>query len=249
MDYTKLLNQMIEQSGLSANEICKRCQTEGVNLSSHYLSTLRNKSNRRPSDEISRAIAIVCGKPEDWLVTQARMDAETADLTQMRKNIRKIIEWVAKLLMQVPGYEGTDETIEQFMNQLLDVELIDEANLIDFSFLDLNCGNVQQGLDMNNLIEQLYSMCLFPIEDDAMAPKLPKGGKVRVEVCDYQNGDFLCFHKQGDDTYYIRQARFLDKDYKQVMMIPHNSGYESEVFNTNDLSIHGKIIQLLIDFT
>ena len=103
MDYTKPLNQMIEQSGLSANEICKRCQTEGVNLSSHYLSTLRNKSNRRPSDEISRAIAIVCGKPEDWLETQARMDAETADLTQMRKNIRKIIEWVAKLLMQVPG--------------------------------------------------------------------------------------------------------------------------------------------------
>ena len=156
---------------------------------------------------------------------------------QLLENLKNnYYQWLAK---------GTPKDVES----IIDVELIDEAKLIDFSFLDLNCGNVQQGLDMNNLIEQLYSMCLFPIEDDAMAPKLPKGGKVRVEVCDYQNGDFLCFHKQGDDTYYIRQARFLDKDYKQVMMIPHNSGYESEVFNTNDLSIHGKIIQLLIDFT
>ncbi len=248
MDYTKLLNQMIEQSGLSANEICRRCQAEGINLSSHYLSTLRNKPNRRPSDEISRAIAIACGKPEDWLVTQARLDAETADLTQMRANIRKVIEWIAKVIMQVPGYKGVGEAVEQYMSNLSDVELIAEANSIDFSFLDFNYENAQQDPKISALMGKLYSTSLFPIEDDAMAPKLPKGGKVRVEVCEYQDGDLLCFHKQGDDTYYIRQARFLDQDYKQVMMIPHNSGYESEVFNTNDLYIHGKIMQLIIDF-
>lgn len=248
MDYTKLLNQMIEQSGLSANEICRRCQAEGVNLSSHYLSTLRNKPNRRPSDKISRAIAIACGKPEDWLVTQARLDAETADLTQMRANIRKVIEWIAKLTMQIPGYKGVGEAIEQYMSNLSDIELIAEANSIDFSFLDFNYENAQQDPKISALMGKLYSTSLFPIEDDAMAPMLPKGGRVHVEVCEYKDGDILCYQKQGDNICYIRQVRFLDSAHNEVVTIPHNSGYPTETVRLDEISIYGKVKQLIVDF-
>ena len=69
MPYAKLLNQLIEESGMTAKDVAQKCADHGVSITPSYLSMLRNGAGKRmPSDEVSRAIAKALGKDEVfWL--------------------------------------------------------------------------------------------------------------------------------------------------------------------------------------
>ncbi len=247
MAYTELLNQMIQESGLSANEICRLCQADGVDLKPTYLSMLRNDSTRRPSDERSRAIAKACGKPEDWLVTQARLDQDTKILEKMRANIRESVVAAIAMIFKSLGYPDFMEQATAYINALPEVELLQEYASIDMDIMRtgleevLTNGTIVKSLNQLNLVE-------LPVEDDAMAPMLPKGGRVHVEVCEYKDGDMLCYQKPGDKTCYIRYVRFLDNTHNEVMMIAHNRGYPPETLRLDELFIYGKVKRLVVDF-
>jgi hypothetical protein len=247
MTYTELLNQMIEDSGLSANEICRRCQADGVDLKSTYLSALRNDPTRRASDEISRAIAKACGKPEDWLVTQARLDEDTEILEKMRTNLRDMTVVALGTFLRMLGYPELEEKAKEALNEMPEIEFLAEASSMDVSLFPDLLEEVIADPSLTSLLKKLGVVELF-VQDDAMAPMLPKGGRVHVEVCEYKDGDILCYQKQGDNTCYIRQARFLDSAHNEVVMIPHNSGYPTETVRLDELSIYGKVKQLIVDF-
>ncbi|HHY52468.1 MAG TPA: hypothetical protein GX499_04395 [Clostridiales bacterium] len=249
MTYTQLLNQIIEESGLSANEVVRRCKAIGVTFSPQHLSRLRNNPRLRAKDYISRAIAKVCGKPEDWLVTQARLDEETEELAESRAIIRKCIKSVVKLIAMAPGYEEIGAAVDLYIDNLSDIELIHEINSMDLSMFSFDDENMQQDSKMNALSKQLYSLALFTVEDDAMYPILRKGSQVRIEACDaYKDGDMLCYQKWGDDARYIRQAQFLDTAHSKVKMIPINYGYNSDTFESNEIVILGKVKQAITNF-
>ena len=76
MPYTKLLNDLIEKSGLSIKEIAERCSENKQDVTAAYISQLRNAENKRiPSDEMSRALAIACNaKYENVLVIESYFD-------------------------------------------------------------------------------------------------------------------------------------------------------------------------------
>lgn len=247
MTYTELLNQMIEDSGLSANEICRLCQADGVDLKSTYLSTLRNDPTRSASDEISRGIAKACGKPEDWLVTQARLDKDTETLKKARANIRESVAVSVAMIFKALGYPDFIEKAYAYVNALSEIELLEEYAAMDMNVMRAELEKTFENPMIAESLKQL-NLVELPVEDDAMAPMIPKGGKVILKVCEYQDGHILSYQKQGDNTCYTRQARFLNDQHSKVMMLPHNSNYDSEIFETSELTIYGKVKQLVVDF-
>lgn len=75
MAYAKLLNELIEKSGLSTREIAKRCEEQGQPITPSYISILRKESNSRvPSEDMSRVLARVLGADEDTLVLEAYLE-------------------------------------------------------------------------------------------------------------------------------------------------------------------------------
>lgn len=68
MNYSKLIDIYIKQSGLSLAEIAKRMKEKGVKVDRTYLSKLRNNPQYAASDEINRAFAEVTGGDPDRLV-------------------------------------------------------------------------------------------------------------------------------------------------------------------------------------
>lgn len=75
MNYTERLNMIIDSSGMMLKDIAEACQKEGVKLTNTYLSSLKTTPGKIASDEISRAIAKVCGAQyENILVVQAYID-------------------------------------------------------------------------------------------------------------------------------------------------------------------------------
>lgn len=75
MNYTEMLNKVIDESGLKLKDIAEACQKEGVKLTNTYLSSLKTTPGKIASDDISRAIAKVCkARYEDILVIQACLD-------------------------------------------------------------------------------------------------------------------------------------------------------------------------------
>ena len=250
MGFKEELYKMIKASDKSANKICKLCYEKyGVKLSPSYLSTLRHDKTRRASDEIARAIAKVCGMPEDWLVIQLQLDKEIEELAQTRSIIRKYMKFFTKLIAKVPGYKAVGAAVDLYIDNLSDNELIHEMNSIDLSMFGFDDESLEQDFEMNALSKQLYSMVPFTVEDDAMYPILRKGSQVRIEARDeYKDGDMLCYQKWGDDARYIRQAQFLDTAHSKVKMIPINYVYNSETFEINDIVILGKVKQAITNF-
>lgn len=75
MNYTEMLNQLIDKSGKMLKEIAEECQRDGVSLTNTYLSSLKTTPGKIASDEISRAIAKACNaKYTEVLVVQAYLD-------------------------------------------------------------------------------------------------------------------------------------------------------------------------------
>ena len=71
MPYTQLLNQLIDQSGLTAKEIAERCKQHGQEITASYVSILRKEANERiPSFEVSQALEAVLDAPKDLLVLE-----------------------------------------------------------------------------------------------------------------------------------------------------------------------------------
>ena len=76
MNYTELLNELIERSGKTVKQIANECTANyGVNLTNTYLSGLKTTPGKQASEEINRALAKACGAEyEDILVVQAFID-------------------------------------------------------------------------------------------------------------------------------------------------------------------------------
>lgn len=75
MNYNKLLNQLIDNSGMTLKEIAQTCKEMGESISANYLSVLKTVEDKTASDKVSLAIAKACNaKYDNILVVQAYID-------------------------------------------------------------------------------------------------------------------------------------------------------------------------------
>ena len=60
MNYTKMLNKLIKESEMTQKEISDKCKELGEEVTTTYLSALKNTNGKMASDNISRTIAKAC---------------------------------------------------------------------------------------------------------------------------------------------------------------------------------------------
>lgn len=75
MNYTELLNKIINDSGMSQKEIIQKCKDMGQSITANYLSVLKTVDGKTASEKVSLAIAKACNaKYENILIVQAYID-------------------------------------------------------------------------------------------------------------------------------------------------------------------------------
>lgn len=244
MAYAKLLNELIEKSGLSTREIAKRCEEQGQAITPSYISILRKESNSRvPSEDMSRILARVLGANEDSLVLEAYLENAPEPLVQL---LRNMYSSVMEMTLRATNVKLTPEQKELFMHQLDELPLsywvLETARgmaKVDYSAVldgDILHNELEDGRPLNM---QMLINAEFPVMDDAMAPVMPQGSSVKLELKpSYVNGDIVAFTMTGSDKLHFRKLRDTPSGLR--MLIAYNSAYEIMEYDAAAMSIVGR---------
>lgn len=252
MPYTKLLNQLIDNSGLTVKEIAQKCTEGGVKVTPAYISTLRNDTNNRaPSETMSKAIARACGsKNEDILVVEGYIDGAPEAFKSLIEFLR---ESALTVMLSVFENEYSDEEISIARKAVEEMPL---AGLV--TALSSNKGEISKAYGTMNIKSELSDDELktevelkqavgFDVTDNSMFPTLPKGAKVTLELREeYKDGDILAFTDK-DDILIFRKAGFIGNDRSTVAMFPLNTEFETKVYSTDKIKIIGKVVQVIVN--
>ena len=122
MNYTEMLNKLINESGMSQKEISEKCKELGEDVTTTYLSALKNTNGKMASDSISRVIAKACNaKYDEILVTQAYIDKAPPIMIDFLECFRKVEEQGARFtqiaLSELPSnLKGISDEISKMNN-------------------------------------------------------------------------------------------------------------------------------------
>lgn len=227
MPYTKLLNQLIENSKLQVKEIAEKCKKYGVDLSAAYLSILRTNEGRSASDDVSRAIAKACGADfESILVVEAYLDKAPKEILHTLEELKQTL--IETVDIQASGY---DEEQKELLRNCYR----------NWSLSEMVC-NTSQTSDTN--VPQPTQTKTLVVTDNSMLPVLSKGSQLNViPLNQYQNGNILCFYeKNNPESIIIRECHFLHEENDYILTLPKNtSEYETKVYKADEIAIIGKV--------
>ncbi len=75
MTCNELIENLVNNSGLTHKEIANKCKEYGEPITANYISILKNDPSKTPSDNVGIALAKACGaKYENIIVVQAYID-------------------------------------------------------------------------------------------------------------------------------------------------------------------------------
>lgn len=256
MPYTKLLNDIIDRSGLTLKEIAEKCSENGVKVTASYISALKNDTNNRtPSDEMSRAIAKACKcVDEGILVLEAYIDSAPPEFNAVLKFLKS---------MSITSVIGV------FANKVTDEELKNYVTFLDnmplSSFLIQMSKNtdeeIKKGVGILNLQStfndemndiriqaEIKEAQGFPVMDNSMFPLIPQNSKTIIEFKlpkEMNDGDIILFTKKNGKDFYYRKVAFLNEEHTKIATFPINTEYETVTYNCDELSIVGKVKQVI----
>lgn len=164
MNYTDMLNKIIQRSGLKGVDIVKKCEEKGIKFTPNYLSVLRNTPGKIPSDEVSKAIAEACNEEySDILIIQAYLDKAPDRILDFIQNIYDgskqltydCIESQLKNVLTDEQYEAKKKEAQAAFNELTLAEFI--------------CGNMNSAtnMQMQNFANEMTKL-LTETEDEEM---------------------------------------------------------------------------------
>lgn len=132
MNYTELINKLIEESGMQQKEILAKCKELGEEITQSYLSNLKTINGKTASEKVSKVIAKACNaKYEDILTVQAYIDkapepimnffnyakeCTTAEALMLLEDEKETLnEYEFKKLIQEKTQEFNNQTLAEFI--------------------------------------------------------------------------------------------------------------------------------------
>lgn len=255
MPYAALLNQLITKSGLSSNEVAKRCTELGQKVTASYISILRRPENERiPSDEMSRALAKVCdAEHPEILVIEAYIDKAPPELSGLIAFLKKAV------MMSILGNFENAVSADGMAAVQKRLEEEPVANIV-LAFQQLAGGGQLEKLagSMNftettgneeyTVTNQMSAAAGIMVTDDAMFPVVPQNSQVTLEakpLQEYKDGDILCYFRKGKDAVECRKVVFMSPEHTQMALFAMNPDYETKTYSADELSILGKVRQVV----
>lgn len=179
MNYTEMLNNLINESGMNQKEISAKCKELGEDVTTTYLSALKNTNGKMASDNISRVIAKAChAKYDEILVVQAYIDKAPQIIIDFLECFRKMQEQgaeftqlaFAELPQNLKGISDEIDKINEFKSLAEFVcEFVEQAKneLVDFEFFKdlLNESNIDIGAQVKKKLVDNENWLLIPLGD------------------------------------------------------------------------------------
>lgn len=257
MPYTQLLNQIIDNSGLTLKEIAENCKEYGQDITASYISTLRNdKNNRAPSDDVSIAIAKACKIEkgfENILAVEAYIDTapkEIKDLIELFKDIT--VNSTIGMVENKVTTQQRKELRKAFDTMPMSKFIIEITSDKVISSIKKNKGTLELEsknifTDTNLTITQKIKPVGFTVADNGMYPLIAKGDEATVELKnpkEYKTGDIILLKKKGKKVDFIARKIVVGRK-QEFTLIPINNDYAPETVNLNDILIMGVITQYI----
>ncbi|HCC35071.1 MAG TPA: hypothetical protein DEQ02_05335 [Ruminococcaceae bacterium] len=257
MPYASLLNQLIENAGISNKELCDACAEEGIKLTPAYISLLRNPLEQRTASEsVSRALARALGEEnEQLLVIQAYLDKAPECLRDLKSYFR---DYMSSAISAELAEDADDIQRSVLMD---DYKKLPFAELFS-EFTDTVIGKFVMQLQSNDsadpikssmeLVNQIESENNIEVRDNAMAPLIVKGSRVlfsRAENMEnYKTGDLVCFFRKDESRILVRRLAILETHPVTFAMIPQNPNYQTQQLSASEVVLMGKVKQVTTEF-
>ncbi len=245
MAYARLLNELIEKSGLTAKDIAQKCTEQGQKITASYISILRNEnSNRVPSEELSRTLEKVLNAEPEQLVVEAYIENAPE---KVKDALRNMMVSSVKLAFIALGNQVKEEEkeliIAESLKQPYSTIVLSLASQSKNDIFNQNMVTSTEEVDGKQFNTKIDFNIDFEVKDDSMAPKLNKGDRVKLQTQNvYNNDDIVCYKTKSNDT--IKYRKLYMKDNK-TMLVPFNFDYEIEEYSKEEVSIIGKVTQIV----
>ncbi len=233
MSYASVLNGLIEKSGMTAKDIAEKCTEMGQPLTASYISLLRQeKSNRRASDEISKALAIVLkAEYEDLLVIESYLE-DAPD--RIREFVAGVKDKTRDSIMSVAPKGVSNEQKQA---------LIDKYNSVPLSDFLLYFCKKSGELNFDKSMNDAKLSISFPVKDNSMSPILQEGDNTQLDFFGkIKSGDIICYKIKKQDEYRFRK---LMKVGKVLTLIPFDGSFEVERYNEENVEVIGKVTEIV----
>lgn len=263
MPYYKVLRNAIVNSGYSSSEIIKKCNEEyGIHLNKSHLSKLLNNKANPPREELSRAIANICGIDERKLILEGYIDTAPKEIQEIMRNIQNFlyissVNAAAKLNIHDIFSENEIQEFKIDTNaniQTIYKELIKNEPLSDtlIQFLDEQTESmelIENGFkcyetDSGKCIE-LKSPLGFNVNDNSMKPIIELNDKVIIEARKYyKNSDIIAYIEKKDNKQKIKIRNLIIVNNAYIMSAL-NKEYKEMIYNKDDIIICGKVTNVI----
>lgn len=246
MPYSKLLQKIVATSNLTSTEIIKKCKEDyDITITEGHFSRILNNRRQAPKEEVSRAISRVCNVDERLLVIEGYIDKAPKEILEALKLIQYLVN-TSTLVMSSNLRDLNKETLEEmkqkFENEPIAETLLlimdDQENSLELLESNLDFSQTLFGTNINIKIPEG-----IPIEDDGMAPVIESGDKVIFDLkTSYNTSDIVIYKPKEQNTI---KARILTKVNSTFVMIPINKKYKQEIYAPEDITIIGKVSQVI----
>lgn len=241
MAYSKLLASIIAGTNYTQDEIAQKCCELGVKVTREQINKLINNKSKPPKEDISRAIAKICNVDERRLVLEGYLDTAPKEVKDILETIRSFIYLSTISATSILGITDRNSIniIEEYLQKepLADtlIEIIDakedSINVIENNF-NMNIDFLGKEINIRNPNG-------IEIKDNGMSPLIEEGNKIVLDFskkCDIS--DIVAYKPKNDENI---KVRILSKCNNTFIMIPLNSKYHKEIYSKDDISILGKV--------
>ncbi len=132
MTYQTLLTQLIDNSGKTLGEIKNELKLLSIDITTNYLSILKNTEGKIASEEVSRALAKVCdAEYEDILIMQGYIDRAPKAVLNLFMSIK---DSMYKTTREVADLALTSREVSQEQYEQIRAAIEKESSEISLAF-------------------------------------------------------------------------------------------------------------------
>ncbi len=252
MVYAKMLDEIIRKSGLSLRQLTKRCGDLNYEITPSYISQLKNGKLPPPSEDISKALAFVCGEKNPMrLVFQGYLEKAPEVI---RKYILMSVAVNKHLLKSISQDKEVGAKFEEYIDELevlaaldLSAKLIQSINESDVNALIAEINTMSGAV--HSIEEENSENAYFFLRDGSMDPLIPMNAHVKITPTRTEllkNRDVVAFYPKDNKSPCIR--RYFEQN-SSIILVPENKDYDIFCFDDmTNFNYLGKVISFKMNF-
>lgn len=251
MNYAQMLDAMITKSELSLRQIAKRCGEFNVSITPSYISQLKNGKLPPASEEVTLALAQVCGEKQiSHLIFQGYFEKAPQ---LMRDYIFSTAELSKKFIKSL--CQDGDNLPEEFDSYINNLDIISALEASEQYTGDDDTASVSDLIDRIKLSTGGFTKeeggkdsTKFFLTDSSMSPTIPVNSFVYIMPTKrdwLKNRDIIAFYPPSSKTLALR--RFFEER-GQILLVPEDKNHSIYIYDSlADLNYFGKAMSYRCD--